>query len=207
MGNAKSNASNKSGKSSGKEGQTPPGTPPQPPSYAVLALTAGTLYSVYYLTSGDSSGREITWQEFRTAFLDKGLVDKLTVVNRTKVRVHLHSNATGVLYPQSPAADGRATYYFSIGSVEAFERKLDDAQNELTIPSSERVPVAYHEEVPLFNTILNFAPTLLLVGFLFWATRRSAGGASGGGGGPFGGGGAGGLFGIGKSRAKMFNVR
>lgn len=199
--NAKS-SSTKSDKGPKNEGKENP--PPQPPSFAVLALTAGTIYSLYYLTNGDSSGREITWQEFRTAFLDKGLVDKLTVVNRNKVRVHLHSNATGVLYPQSPAADGRASYYFSIGSVEAFERKLDDSQTELQIPSSERVPVAYHDEVPLFNTILNFAPTLLLGGFLFWAMKRSSG-ASGGGGGPFGGGGAGGLFGMGKSRAKMFN--
>ncbi len=58
----------------------------------------------------------------RTAFLDKGLVDKLTVVNRNKVRIKLHSNATGVM---QGAVSGE--YYFSIGSVEAFERKLDEA--------------------------------------------------------------------------------
>lgn len=185
-----------------------------------LLLGAVLAYALWHLTAGETSAKEITWQEFRSAFLDKGLVDKLVVVNRNKVKVYLHSNATGMLYPQSPAAStssdssngsnssagrqgGQAHYYFSIGSVEAFERKLDDAQNELQIPSHERVPVAYHEEVPLFNTLLNFAPTLMIGGLLFWISRRAA---SGGAGGPGGlGGGPGGLFGIGKSRAKMFN--
>ena len=159
-----------------------------------LAMVLGSLWLTYQLGAPDSSSREITWQEFRTAFLDRGLVDKLTVVNRTRVRVHLHSNATGSMFPSGTTA---GSYYFSIGSVEAFERKLDDAQQELGIPSNERIPVAYHEEISAVNTLLHFAPTILLAGLLFYMSRR-AGGASGGGG-------PGGIFSIGKSRAKMFN--
>lgn len=149
-------------------------------------------YILYKITSGVDNSREITWQEFRTTFLDKGLVDKLVVINRKKVRVHLHSNATGQMYPNAPSLPG-TTYYFSIGSVEAFERKLDDAQKELGIPSTERIPVAYHDEISLMNTLLHFAPTLLLAGALFYITRR-AGGAAGSQ-----------IFGIGKSKAKLFN--
>lgn len=156
-----------------------------------LTLLAAAMYGTYLFTSPDSS-REITWQEFRTAFLDKGLVDKLTVVNRNRVRISLHSNATGTMYP---ASNGQQ-YYFSIGSVEAFERKLDDAQGELGIPSSERIPVAYHDELSAVSTLLHFAPTLLLAGLLFYMSRRAGGGATGG---------SGGIFGIGKSRAKLFN--
>src|SRR5260370_34011846 len=102
---------------------------------------------------------EIPWQEFRTAFLDKGLVDKLVVINRQKVRIKLHSNATGQMYPAAALSGGE--YYFSIGSVEAFERKLDEAQKELGIPSHERIPVAYHDEISALGTALNFAPTIL----------------------------------------------
>ncbi|KAG8969781.1 AAA ATPase afg3 [Tulasnella sp. 419] len=160
-----------------------------------LALLLGVIYVTYQLGSPDSTSREITWQEFRTAFLDRGLVEKLTVVNRTKVRVHLHSNATGMNGSASSASSG--SYHFSIGSVEAFERKLDEAQKELGIPSNERIPVAYQDEISAFNTLLHFAPTLLLAGLLFYMSRRASG--AGGGGGP------GGIFSIGKSRAKMFN--
>ncbi|KAI0050680.1 ATP-dependent metallopeptidase Hfl [Auriscalpium vulgare] len=160
-----------------------------------LALFATGAAILYTLSGANSSGsREITWQEFRTAFLDKGLVDKLIVVNRQRVRVKLHSNATGQMYPA--AALGSGDYHFSIGSVEAFERKLDDAQNELGIPSHERIPVAYHEEISAFGTIMNFAPTILFAGLLYYMTRRAGGSAGGGGGG---------IFSIGKSKARLFN--
>lgn len=159
-----------------------------------LALLATSAAIFYALTNSSSSGsREITWQEFRTAFLDKALVDKLIVINRQKVRVKLHSNATGAMYP---AASLGGDYYFSIGSVEAFERKLDEAQAELGIPPHERIPVAYHDEISTFNTILNFAPTILFAGLLLYMSRRAGGGA---------GGGPGGIFSIGKSKAKLFN--
>lgn len=159
-----------------------------------FGLLATVIYISYQLASPESSSREITWQEFRTAFLDRGLVEKLTVINRNRVRVHLHSNAAGQMYP---GANPNLVYTFSIGSVEAFERKLDDAQAELGIPSSERLPVAYQEEMSVVNTLLHFAPTLLLAGLLFYLSRRASGGA--------GAGGPGGIFGIGKSRAKLFN--
>ncbi|CCL99559.1 uncharacterized protein FIBRA_01577 [Fibroporia radiculosa] len=181
-----------------KESNKRPPPPPDgnnngfnPNQLALLATTAAIFYALSNSTTTGS--REITWQEFRTAFLDKGLVDKLVVVNRTKVRVKLHSNATGTMYPSAPVGGGE--YYFSIGSVEAFERKLDEAQRELGIPSHERIPVAYHEEVSAFSYLLNFGPTLLFAGVLFYLSRRAGGSSSS----------SGGIFNIGKSRARMFN--
>lgn len=177
------------------EQRRPPPPPPNdngfnPNQLVILATTAAIFYALS--NTSTASSREITWQEFRTAFLDKGLVDKLIVVNRSKVRVKLHSNATGTMYPNAPLGGG--DYYFSIGSVEAFERKLDEAQRELGIPSHERIPVAYHDEVSAFSYLLNFAPTLLFAGVLFYLSRKAGGSAGGGG-----------VLGFGKSRAKMFN--
>ncbi|KAF8337576.1 peptidase family M41-domain-containing protein [Cantharellus anzutake] len=151
------------------------------------------LYISYQLASPEGKSKEITWQEFRTAFLDRGLVEKLVVVNRNRVRVYLNSNASAVY----PGTSGNQIFGFSIGSVEAFERKLDEAQDQLGIPSSERIPVAYQEEMSVVNTLLHFAPTLLLAGLLIYMSRRASGAS--------GGGGPGGIFGIGRSRAKLFN--
>ncbi|KAF8167778.1 peptidase family M41-domain-containing protein [Crassisporium funariophilum] len=167
--------------------------PPPPPNngfsstqlaWVVASATAYLAWS----NSSASQSREITWQEFRIAFLDKGLVDSLTVVNKHQVRVKLHSNATGAANP-GPGGE----YYFSIGSVEAFERKLDDAQHELGIPSGERIPVSYQDEISSVGALLNFAPTLLLIGVLYYISRRGSGSSGGG------------IFNIGKSRAKLFN--
>ena len=167
-----------------------------------LKLDAGTTlisaflaYYFYQSLFPSEASRDITWQEFRTTFFDKGLVEKLTVINRNRVRVELHREAVANLYPESPAVRPNFYYYFSIGSVEAFERRLDEAHQELGIPSSERIPVAYSDEMPLSAAIFSFGPTLLFVGALFWLSRRAASGA----------GGQSGIFGIGKSRAKRFN--
>jgi AFG3 family protein len=140
----------------------------------------------------------------RNSLLARGLVSSLEVVNRTKVRVHLHSpiqstgatpspDGTGAL--PSPS-HGPAPYTFTIGSLEAFEALLVQTQDELGIPPAERIPVSYREEISTMQTILHFAPSLLIAGLLLYMARRGAQGA---------GGGSGGIFGVGKSKAKMFN--
>ncbi|KAF8647901.1 hypothetical protein AX16_006433 [Volvariella volvacea WC 439] len=188
----KSESSSNSDNHKGKSNRGP--EQPQPNNFNNNQLgwvAAAAVAYLAYANSSNSNAREITWQEFRSAFLDKGLVEKLTVVNGHKVRVKLHSNATGQLYPAANLGGGE--FYFSIGSIDAFERKLDEAQAELSIPSHERIPVAYHDEISTLGALLNFAPTVLMVGFLYWLSRRGSGAAGGG------------IFNIGKSRAKMFN--
>jgi AFG3 family protein len=83
--------------------------------------------------------------------------------------------------------------WFSIGSVETFERNLENAQHELGIEPSRSVPVVYKSQTEL-GTVLSFLPTLLLIGFLIWSMRR-AGSMMGGMGAPGRGGRGGGLFG------------
>jgi AFG3 family protein len=160
-----------------------------------LLLSAFVSYLLYRMVMPGESRRDITYQEFRSTFLDKGLVEKLTVFNGGRVRVDLHREATQSMYPDSPAVNPNFHYYFSIGSVEAFERRLDEAQNELGIPSSERIPVNYASDSDAWALILNFGPTVLFIGAIFWLSRRASSG----------GGGANGVFGMGKSRAKQFN--
>ena len=167
-----------------------------------MKLDAGTLitggigaYLLYRMIVPSENRKEISWQEFRTTFFDTGLVDNLTVINNNRVRVDLHREATGQMYPDSPAQYNNFYYYFTIGSVEAFERRLDDAQDELEIPNSERIPVTYTTTVSWLSTLMSVGPTLLLIGGLSWLSRRATRGGVGGGG----------VFGMGKSRAKRFN--
>lgn len=162
---------------------------------STFLLSAFVSYLLYRMVMPGESRRDITYQEFQSTFLTKGLVEKLTVTNGGKVRVDLHREATQSMYPDSPAVNPNFHYYFSIGSVEAFERRLDEAQNELGIPTSERIPVNYASENDGWALLLSFGPTLLFVGAIFYLSRRATSG----------GGGANGVFGMGKSRAKQFN--
>ncbi|KAF2621201.1 cell division protease ftsH [Macroventuria anomochaeta] len=187
------------GQKDGKqEGAGGPGGMPNPMGGMdtnTLLVSAFLAWITYRMFIPSENTKEITWQEFRTTFLDKGLVEKIVILNGNKAKVHLHREAVAGMYPDSPSVNSNFYYYFTIGSVEAFERKMDDAQYELGIPSSERIPVAYSNEISWFGTFLSFGPTILLLGSLFYFTRRAGGG----------GGGAGGVFGMGKSRAKKFN--
>ena len=193
----KSNAFNFGGKSQGKGDDKKKGFNFQQ-DFKFDTTTAVTLglvsWMVYRAIVPGENSREITWQEFRNTFFDKGLVDKLTVINRNRVRVDLHRESTSTMYPESPAVNPNFHYYFTIGSVEAFERRLEEAQSELGIPSSERIPVAYSDEISWGATALSALPTLLIIGGLVFLSRRASGG-----------GGGNNLFGMGKSRAKRFN--
>ena len=175
----------------GKSGEFPPKM-----DTGTFLMSAFLTYLLYRFIVPGENTRDITWQEFRTTFLDKGLVEKIVVMNNQKAKVYLHREAVASMYPESPAAHGNFHYTFTIGSIEAFERRLDEAQNELTIPSSERIPVAYTDETPWMATLLSFGPTILLIGSFLWLSRRAGGG---------GGSGAGGIFSMGRSRAKKFN--
>jgi AFG3 family protein len=181
----------------------PPNKPPQKDTNLntmnIVVSAFFIAYVLYQIFQINNSQKEITWQEFRTAFLDKGLVDKLTVLNDNKVVVTLHSNATGQMYPGN-SAQRPARYYFSIGSIEAFERRLDEAQAELGIPSKERIPVAYHEEFSYGDVLSFLLPFVIIVGsmwFLSSRVQRMTGGGRRGGGS---------FFDFGSSKAKMFNI-
>ncbi|KAF9301335.1 AAA ATPase afg3 [Mortierella antarctica] len=199
--NTKPNTGNNQGSNRNSSSNQPPRkpTPHSDGSFYTMKLNPNTVlpvvfttYVLYKAMSPSENTREITWQEFRSTFLDRGLVDRLTVLNRNRVKVYLRSDAPG----QIPGTMGQpygTTYTFSIGSVEAFERKLDEAQNELAIPGSERIPVNYREEVNVLGTLIHFAPTLLLVGVLVYMAKKGGGGAGQG------------IFGVGKSKAKLFN--
>lgn len=155
-------------------------------------------FATYFLWGalfpGDNK-KDITFQEFRNNFFDKGLVKKLTVVNGQKVRVDLHTEAAAAMYPNSPAGNPNFHYYFSIGSADLFEQRMEQAQNELGIPNSERIPISYANDGDIWALVYTFGPTLLFLGAIFYMSRRASAGA----------GGNNGIFGMGKSRAKQFN--
>lgn len=80
--------------------------------------------------------------------------------------------------------------WFNIGSVDSFERNLENAQEELGVEPINHVPVIYKSEVEA-SSLTGLLPTFLIIGFLIFMMRRSSqmmGGAGGRkGGGLFGG--------------------
>jgi AFG3 family protein len=150
---------------------------------AIAFLATVTLWEMGY--------KEIGWKEFVHSYLARGIVEKLEVVNKKWVRVRLLPGNT---------IDGANFVWFNIGSVDSFERNLENAQIEMNIEPPNFLPVIYKTEVEAAS-LSGILPTLLVIGFLIYMMRRSAemmGGKKGRrGGGLFGG--------VMESTAKLIN--
>ncbi|XP_023936184.1 AFG3-like protein 2 [Bicyclus anynana] len=132
--------------------------------------------------------REISWRDFVNLYLNKGAVEKLEVINKKWVRVRLQ-----------PSAFENKIIWFAIGSVDSFERNLENAQIEMNVDPPNFLPVIYKTEVEAAS-LTGMLPTLLIIGFLIYMMRRSANMMGGGGrkgGGLFGG--------VMESTAKLIN--
>ncbi|KAG9413129.1 hypothetical protein AC1031_016153 [Aphanomyces cochlioides] len=174
------------------------------------------------LTAGDNALKEITWQDFRNDFLALGKVDHIVVVNKSYARVYLHQNTLQEAHygsssapqvemqeihdpslsgtPQQPrgappaAQHKTPSFFFNIGSIENFERQMEQTQASMGILPKDYIAVQYSNEMNWKMELLKMAPTLLLIGFLMMS-MRGIGGAAGGGG-------MGNIFKVGKSPAK-----
>jgi AFG3 family protein len=94
-------------------------------------------------------------------------------------------------------------YRLAIGSLDGFEKKLEEVQRVVGMNSSQEIPVQYTAETTMATEIMSVVPSLLLMGAAFFFMRFAAGSMMGGAGGGQGGrGGMGGMFQIGKSTAK-----
>ena len=275
-------------KDSGKGGKDGKKGQPEMPGLPTWVLAIGSgLFMLASMRGGAGGGqdgpggapfsgsrREWTWQEVRTEFLARGLVEAFEVHNKETVRVVLrahpddwfvnraaaakaastdqrraspssHSRSSGQSDPMDadprrygeedtrfdtasgdasvdddPYAAGAASssgalasgaapgskqqIWFRIGSVESFERQLEDAQLDLKVPPDHMVPVKHVERADLSSTISTLM-TMALFGLIAFSVLRGMGGAAGGmGGGGGGPGGIGKMFQIGKANVKEF---
>ncbi|CAB4254064.1 similar to Saccharomyces cerevisiae YER017C AFG3 Component [Maudiozyma barnettii] len=154
----------------------------------------------------------LTFQDFKTKYLEKGLVKHIFVVNKYLVQAELLPQATALSNDRSadsrglfgtPFGGGPPVVSFTIGSVDIFEDQMDQAQDQLKIAPNDRIPISYVTRTSMLQYLFPFIPTLLLLGGLYFITKRMTGGANAGGSG--GGNGIGNMFGVGKSKAKLFN--
>ncbi|KAK6454714.1 peptidase family M41-domain-containing protein [Scheffersomyces xylosifermentans] len=157
-----------------------------PMRFFQVGLLLGLLSYILYNMNQDN-GNEINFQQFSAEFLSKNLVSKVVVVNNRTAIVELNENGKA----QFPHHQGK--FYFNIGSIESFERSLKSVQEEYNIADSMRVPVIYTNEGSTAKMLINFLPTILFLGAIYYMTKKATMG------------GMGGPLGFGKSTAKKFN--
>ncbi|KHN80405.1 AFG3-like protein 2 [Toxocara canis] len=166
-----------------------------PTNWQQIAISVAAMLGVYMLLEY-SSYKEISWKEFFSDFLEKGIVERLEVVDKRWVRV----------VPTSGSNTG-VTHYFNIGSVDSFERSLAAAQHHLGIDADKQIPVLYKSEFDLKRELPTIISTAVPLLFAYWIFRTMfRGGGASGASGRGGAGGLGGMFGgFGQSTARLIN--
>ncbi|MDP4131158.1 MAG: ATP-dependent zinc metalloprotease FtsH [Bacteroidota bacterium] len=152
------------------------------------------------LTNNSYPAKEINWQQFKTTMLDRKAVEKMVIVNGEKVEVYIKGSFANdsmfkeVLKP-GEGISARPHYYFNIGSVESFERKLEEAEKDF--PAGEMIPVTYEKEGNSLWSIAGWLiPFVLLFLLMNYFLRGSMGGAGTGAGGSS-------VFNFGRSNATL----
>ena len=177
--------------------------------YGIIAI----LFIALYATNWSSSGKSITWQEFKRDIFSKGDVEKIVIVNKELAEVYIKrerlSEPRYDKLKKEGFGSGGPHYTFSIGSVETFEQKLSNAQekyiSEDTLGKAEiekrqivkdyMVDVDYETREDWGREIFSWIiPIGLMVLLWIFLMKRMSGGAGGGQ-----------IFNIGKSKAQLFD--
>jgi len=142
---------------------------------------------------GGSAMQEATYTKFKE-YVAKGYVNNV-VVNKTEntLKVFINSKNVRDVFKMSAQQTG-ANPYVSVefGSVDELEKYLTDVQQQGKIKDFSYENKKAND---LITLLVNFFPFIILLFFFFYMMRGIGGGA---------GGGAGGVFNVGKSKAKMY---
>lgn len=168
--------------------------------YWIYGLIAISFIGLQFLDFGSNS-KEITWTQFEKEMLRAHDVEKVVVVNREKAEVYIKADRfTSAKYDEyrpkgvSYTATNGPQFYFNIGSVETFEKRMEEAQKDFD--ETQIVPVRYETRKDHVGELLSWLmPIIILVAVWLFIFKRMSGGGPGGSN----------IFSIGKSRAKIFD--
>src|SRR6056297_2536090 len=169
--------------------------------YWVYAIIAIFFIALNFMNLG-SSPKEITYQEFKRKMLDNNDVEKIVVVNKEKAEVYIKEDKLNTSRYDNLFKDGGISvpkqgphFFFTIGSIEMFEKRLEEAQEDTK--SGEYIEVSYETRRDILGEALTWLlPIFILVAIWIFIFRRMSRGAGGGGGGN--------IFNVGKSKAVLF---
>jgi len=175
----------------------PPSSPKRFKIYWLYLLFLG--FMVFYMFYGQVfKTKEIGWMEFEQNMLRTNDVEKIIVVNKEIAEIFikkekLNESKYEKITKGKFTSNAAPHYKISIGSVESFENKLQEAQKEFS--SSELVDVRYENRTNWWSVLTWLLPLGLFVLFWLYLFRGMGKSSSMGGN----------VFNFGKSTAKLLD--
>jgi len=168
-------------------------------AYWIYAILIVVILATQFLNMG-SSPQEVSWYKVKSRMIKNGDVKKIEVIrNLNKVYIYLKPESlenyselsSGTITKPSPTGPH---FFFTIGSLETFEKNIDAAQENLA--ESDKINIIFTEHKDWFGELFSWMLPLIIIVFIwiFFLKRMGKGGAGGGG-----------IFNVGKSQAKVFD--
>jgi len=181
------------------EGDNRPKMPKFNFNWLYIICIAALLY--VFLTGGESSGsmmsgvgKEVSYSDFK-AWVDSGYASKV-VANKSEntLRMYVKTEHVRQVFHQGVQQTGKDPYVeVEFGSVDQLEEFLNKARDEKRFTGEFSYENKQTSDL-LYSLFWNIFPIIFIVAIWIFFMRRMGGG----------GGGAGGMFNVGKSKAKMY---
>lgn len=163
--------------------------------YWMYALIILCLLGLYYFQD-NSQVKSVNWTEFEDAAV-AGQFDKITVLSESGV-AEGHLNDKGLKDQKIPSKFSSSSDILlkaTIPSADKISDKIEVWNAQLKAEGQPEIAVTYEKGSDLMKLFWYFGPIILFVFVMILLSRRMNGGS----------GGAGGIFNVGKSRAKVFD--
>ena len=162
-------------------------------NFTWLYIVAGAVLLFIYINggSGGSMVKEADYTELKS-YIEKGYVGEITVYDTDEVEAHILPDSAKYIFTERKARIGeRPTILSQIGSKEKFEEFIDSQE-----AAGKYNGTIKYENKPEYwsNLFWNIFPLIAFIGIRIFLMRRMSGG----------GGAQGGVFNVGKSKAKLF---
>lgn len=158
--------------------------------YWMYGIIAIVLFGIYYAQE-NSVGKEVGWSELESYALQGGV--KNIVVDGKTVKAELTDSLAKVLFGKDAVLANGAKAHVS---AEAPSRdRASDKIDQWRAAGKFNGQVKFEESGGFMSFLFSFGPILLLVALWYFIMKRMSGGA----------GGPGGVFSVGKSKAKLFD--
>ncbi|MCH4896977.1 ATP-dependent zinc metalloprotease FtsH [Marinilabiliaceae bacterium JC040] len=165
-------------------------------SYWIYGIIMLAILATQLFTMGGGA-QETSWKVVQDRIIPNGDLKKVEVIrNKGIVNIYLKPETLEKYSELNSNSMFKASklgphFYFTIGDIEVFEKRMEEAQKKL--PQEQRIYPVYTEQRDWFSDIMPWILPLLIIAiwiFFFRKMNKNSGG--------------GGVFNVGKSQAKLF---
>jgi len=158
----------------------------------VYAAIAVVLLSMWLMSSGDSTSKEVSYSKIKT-YIEKDYVEKLVVIsNKGTVQAYIKPEATSQVFGDSQQSTGGKTASNYVEALIPSNDRLENAIEKYNFAGD----VKYENSHGFLDGLLSFLPLLIFIGIWIFFMRGMSGGVAGA---------MGGIFNVGRSKAQLFD--